>query len=255
LTTTSTEVDVVILTWNDGALLDAAVGSALTSVGVTPRVIVVDNGSVPPAVVTDDERVTVLRNPQNAGVAGGRNQGVAAGSSPFVCLLDSDARLEPDCLRAFVDGLATDLRIGIAVPVFVDQRPDQTAGLAPTFGRKVLRLMNLRDGYAPAGEADGDIDGALRDVDFGIGACQLFRREAFDSVHGLDEAYFYGPEDVDFCLRVRKAGWRVVQMRAARCNHPPRRRNRRLLTRRGIAHAGAVMRHLWRHRGHARAER
>jgi GT2 family glycosyltransferase len=245
------EIDVVILTWNDGALLDAALTSALASVGVAPRVIVVDNGSVAPAVVTEDERVTVLRNERNAGVAAGRNQGVAAGSSPLVCLLDSDARLEPDCLRALVDGLVTDPHIGIAVPVFVDQRPDETAGLAPTFCRKVLRLVNLRDGYAAA----GDTDAALRDVDFGIGACQLFRREAFDRVHGLDERYFYGPEDVDFCLRVRKAGWRVVQMRSARCNHPPRRRNRRLLTRRGVAHAGAVVRHLWRHREHAQAER
>ena len=73
-------------------------------------------------------------------------------------------------------------------------------------------------------------------------------RSAFDQVAGLDETYFYGPEDVDFCLRLRERGWRIVQLEAALVHHPPRRRNRRLFTRRGMRHARAVCRHLWRHR-------
>jgi GT2 family glycosyltransferase len=242
-------IDVVILTWNDGALLDAAVASALASEGVAARVIVVDNGSTPPAIVHREPRVELLRSEQNLGVAAGRNRGVAAGSAPFVCFLDSDARLESGCLRALVGATSADPRVGVAVPVFSGQRADETAGRAPTLGRKVLRLANLRDGYV----ATGHPTAAHWDVDFGIGACQVFRRAAFDAVGGLDERYFYGPEDVDFCLRARRAGWRVVQVADARCHHPPRRRNRGILTRRGIAHAGAVVRHLWRQRDFARS--
>ena len=78
---------------------------------------------------------------------------------------------------------------------------------------------------------------------------------AFESVGGLDESYFYGPEDVDLCLRLREAGFRIVQVQSARCDHPPRRRSRKLWTMRGVRHSRAVIRHLWRHRGFKRRVR
>jgi hypothetical protein len=244
-------VDVVILAWNDGPLVETAVHSALASDGVDVRVVVVDNGSKPPLQPTStDDRLCVQRNPENRGVAGGRNQGVAATDAAIVCFLDSDARLEPTCLRTLVSAL-DEPSVAIAVPVFTDQSPQQSAGRAPTLTRKLLRLVNLRsdyDGSSPSGVA-------VWDVDFGIGACQVLRRAAFNAVDGLDESYLFGPEDVDFCLRVRKAGWRVVQVRDARCHHPARRAHRGVLTRRGLLHGAAVCRHLWRHRGTARALR
>lgn len=239
-------IDVVILSWNDGVLVEHAVDSALASEGVEVRVAVVDNGSTPAVRVARDRRVRMLRNGVNRGVAPARNQGVQATDAPLVCFLDSDARLAPSCLRMLADAVADD-SVAVAVPVFAGQRPEQTAGRAPTLGRKLLRLCNVRNDYAPPVNDSRD-----RDVDFGIGACQLFRRAAFEAVGGLDEAYFYGPEDVDFCLRLRRAGWRIVQVRDAQCDHPPRRRFRGLLTRRGLAHAAAVCRYLWRHRGAAR---
>jgi N-acetylglucosaminyl-diphospho-decaprenol L-rhamnosyltransferase len=238
-------VDVVVLTWNDGDLLHAAIDSILGSDGVTVRVIVVDNGSDIPATVTGDARVTLLRQTANLGVAAGRNLGVAQGDASLVCLLDSDARLEPGCLRCLCDVVLGDATVALAAPVFVDQEPEASGGRAPTLITKAARGLNLRDTYAPA---RSPTVGATWDVDFAIGACQLFRRVAFDGVGGIDATYFYGPEDVDFCLRLREAGWRVVQARDASCHHPPRRRFRRLATRRGAAHAFAVSRHLWRHR-------
>ena len=240
-------VDVVVLTWNDGDILVEAVRSALDSVDVDVSVIVVDNGSDPPAQTADDPRVTLIRKEVNLGVAAGRNVGVGAGSAEFVCLLDSDARLEPDCLAALVAPLREDAAIALAVPVFVDQRPEASAGPAPTTLTKLSRGLNLRDTYRPVAH-----DGDRWDVDFGIGACQVFRRVAFEAVDGLDESYFYGPEDVDFCLRLRSKGWRIVQVAAAACHHPPRRRFRRVLTRRGLQHAAAIAAHQWRHRGFAR---
>ena len=53
-----------------------------------------------------------------------------------------------------------------------------------------------------------------------IGACQLFRRQTYYFVGGLDEWYFYGPEDVDFCLKIREAGMRVQQITSAGCAPP-----------------------------------
>jgi hypothetical protein len=222
--------------------LDSISGSSRTDV----QVIVIDNGSEPPAHIDGD--VVLLRNETNRGVAPARNQGIAAGHAPYVCLLDSDARLLSDALNTMLTVLEAHPDVALVAPVFVDQPPYASAGPAPTLFRKALRAFNLRDTYDASG---GFVDG-LREVDFAIGACQVFRRSAFEAVGGLDETYFYGPEDVDFCLRLRERGWRVVQVEAAVVDHPPRRRFKGLLTRRGAQHAWAVARHLWRHRNFRR---
>ena len=53
-----------------------------------------------------------------------------------------------------------------------------------------------------------DDEGAIEPF-YVIGACQMIRREAFEQVGYLDEAIFYGPEDADFCQRLRQAGWQI----------------------------------------------
>jgi GT2 family glycosyltransferase len=236
-------VDVVILTWNDGPMLDDAVASALAQHGVDTVVTVLDNGSTPPAVVTD-QRVRLLRNDDNLGVGAGRNQGVRTGRAPFACFLDSDARLHPDTLARLVAPLVDDDTVGLTAPVFTGQAPEASAGRAPTVRRKIARALNRTDVYERTpGQGDSD----QGEVDFAIGACQVFRRVAFDAVGGLDESAAFGPEDVDFCLRLRGARFTIVQVASARCDHPPRRAFKGLATARGVRHAWAVSRHFWRH--------
>ena len=244
MTTQDPRIDVVILTWNDGDLLGKAVGSALRSEGVGPNVIVVDNGSEPAAVVPPDPRVRLIRSDVNLGVSAGRNLGVRAGGAPVVCLLDSDAVLHPVTLARLAGHLLADPEVAMVVPVFDDQAPEASAGPAPTAAVKVQRMLGRRSDYVAVATAGS---GAW-DVDFGIGACQVFRRSVFDEVDGIDERYFYGPEDVDFCLRIRERGWRIVQVSDAGCLHPPRRRFRRSIDLRTLRHGLAVARHLWRHR-------
>ena len=196
------EVDVVILTWNDGAVLDGAVASAVAQQGVCTHVTVVDNGSTSPARVGDG-RVRLIRSIENLGVGRGRNRGVAACTAPFVCFLDSDARLHPGALAQLLAPLLEDETIGLSAPVYAGQPPTASAGRAPTLLRKLQRALNRTELYE-ATPAQGT--GRYWDVDFAIGACQLFRRTAFDAIGGLDGSAPFGPEDVDFCLRLQDAG-------------------------------------------------
>lgn len=243
-------VDVVILTWNDGSVVEDAVESVLRSMRVAPEVIVVDNGSEPAAHVPTRDHVRVIRNSTNRGIAPARNQGAILGDAPFICFLDSDAVVEPDAIAELVEAVTGEL-VALAAPVFVGQRPTASAGRAPGVLTKSRRALNLSNEY----EATTNDFSGVWEVDFAIGACQLVRREAFEAVNGLDERYFYGPEDVDFCLRLKDAGWRVVQVAGARVHHPPRRRHRRLVTARGLRHGGAIARHLWKHRTFRRRHR
>ena len=240
----TTPVDVVILTWNDGDLLAKAVHSALEQRDVDVQVIVVDNASDPPAEI-DDDRVTLVRNAENLGVGGGRNVGARVGRAPFVCFLDSDARLHPHALARLLEPLHADPTVALTAPVFDGQRPEASAGVAPTIGDKVRRALNRTDLYRTTPNQGV---GEWWDVDFAIGACQLVRRDAYESVGGLDDSARFGPEDVDFCLRLRDASYGVVQVGGAGCDHPPRRAFRGMLTSKGLQHSRAVLRYLWRTR-------
>ena len=244
-------VDVVILTWNDGALLQTAVDSALDQRDVDVHVIVVDNASDPPASV-DDPRVQLIRNAENLGVGGGRNVGARAGQAPFVCFLDSDARLHPTSLARLLEPMHGDPLVALTAPVFDGQRPEASAGVAPTTGDKVRRALNRTDVYRPTPHQGV---GAWWDVDFAIGACQLVRRTAYEAVGGLDDSARFGPEDVDFCLRLRNASLGVVQVAGAGCEHPPRRAFRGVMTAKGLQHGRAVVRYLWQTRRVRRAVR
>lgn len=238
-------VDVVILTWDDPPeMIGAAVSSVLAS-GVTATVTVIDNGSREPSRL-DADRVRLVRCPRNLGVSVGRTLGVALGEAPNVLFLDSDARLGPGALRRLLDVLDEE-GIGIAGPAFIGQHPNESAGAAPTLRTKIGRALNRRSTYEDPGDS-GPTPVGTRDVDFVIGACQVFRREVWEAIGGLDTTIFYGPEDVDFCLRAKSKGWRVVQVLDAEVHHPPRRAARSVVSARGIRHAGAVARHLWRHR-------
>jgi GT2 family glycosyltransferase len=238
-------VDVVVLTWNDGDVLRAAVASALASTDVEVHVIVVDNGSANAPAVPDDGRVTVIRNATNVGVAAGRNQGVRAGAASYVCLLDSDARLEPGTLSQLCRPLFADDRLGLAAPVFAGQHARASAGRTPGLARKVLRVTGVTSVYARP-RFSSPVGPDSRTVEFAIGACQVFPRRVYDAVGGIDETFFYGPEDVDFCVRIRRTGLEIVQVDTDGCHHPARRRHRRVFTMGGARHAVAMTRFLWR---------
>ena len=191
----------------------------------------------------DDPRLRVIRNSRNRGVRA-RNQGVRATGCEYVAFVDSDACVHADTLAILIGALEANPDAALAVPVFDGQAPEESAGAAPTLGRKLARLAGTTRSYS----SRRDPAASVWDVDFAISACWLFRREVFTALGGLDEAYFYGPEDVDFCLRVRLAGWRIIQVAEAGCNHPPRRRFRKPFSAAGARHALAVARHLWRYR-------
>ena len=135
------------------------------------------------------------------------------------------SRLHEGALARLLEPLQADDAVGLTAPVFTGQRPEASAGRAPNFADKVRRALNRTDVYRT--DPDHGI-GPWWHVDFAIGMCQLVRRSAFEDVGGIDDMDRFGPEDVDFCLRLRALGYRVVQVADVGCDHPPRPRVRRL---------------------------
>ena len=80
-----------------------------------------------------------------------------------------------------------------------------------------------------------------------IGACQVIRRTALDEVGLLDERIFYGPEDVDLCLRMHRAGWQVEYVPDAVVMHLERRITRKLLSVLTARHVYGLGYFFWKH--------
>jgi GT2 family glycosyltransferase len=208
-------VDVVVVSYNSRATLRACVEplAALPWAQLT----VVDNDSQddsPGAVA--DLPVRVIRSAHNGGFSYGCNVGAAVGSSPFVLLLNPDARLSPDNLRVLVDVLERDRSIGVVGPRILDEDG--------TLAWSQRRFPRLRSTYAQALLLHRLLpraawtDEVVRDAaaydrpgspDWLSGACMLLRRTALEDIGGLDTGFFLYSEDTDLCRRLRQAGWGV----------------------------------------------
>lgn len=169
----------------------------LTSIGPGRRVLVVDDASRDAASI---ERIAtrhgaqVLRLVANAGPGGARNAGIAAATTPFVVLVDSDIVLEPDTVPTLLRHFA-DPRVAMAAP-----RIAGLGGRSSWLGRYEDTRSSLDLGPHPA---------ALRPRSpfaWVSTACVVARREALAA--GFDGDLRVG-EDVDLGWRLFDAGWRI----------------------------------------------
>jgi GT2 family glycosyltransferase len=139
------------------------------------------------------------------------NLGCAAAAGALLLIINDDIEfLHPDWLEIMV-GHITQPGVGVVGPLLLgpDERVQHGGVLlgAPDKGPVAGHL------YRGATLADPSYAGRLRlnqDLSCVTAACMLVRREAFDELGGFDEEFAVAYNDVDFCLRLRMAGWRIV---------------------------------------------
>lgn len=189
-------------------------------------IILWDNGSqdgTTEAVQENYPDVQVHYHPENAGVAEGRNLAAAMAIELFqpqyLMFLDNDMTVEPDFLQH------------LSAPFQQNERLAQTAGKIrdlnnpkKLYGAGGCRLRFWRGdtmhiGY---GEVDNGQHDDIRDC-HPSGGCMLVRRDVFQQLGGFDTIFSpYGPEDLDFGLRARKAGFQALYVPAAIVYHETR---------------------------------
>jgi GT2 family glycosyltransferase len=165
-----------------------------------------------------DQRIRVLLQPENVGFAAANNRAAAAATGDILALLNNDLELAPGWLEPMLAAL--DSRPDAALVGNVQRTPagaiHHTGIFINAHGKPEhdRRLPEARDGGAGflvrrgLGEGGTPATNAIRDVVITTAACALIRREIFTRLHGFDEAFRNGHEDVDLCLRARAAGLR-----------------------------------------------
>ena len=188
--------------------------------GVEIEAIVVDNASGDGSAEAIRERcprARVIELSENLGFAAGMNAGAREASGEFVLLLNSDVEAMPGSLSVMLDYMRANPNVGLAAPLLVDknENPTRTLLVAPTIWRTLIpalgklryRQWRRRIGPEPL------------DVEATEGAAVLVSRAAIERVGFLDEEFFFYHEIVEWCMRIRDAGFRVVLVPSARMKH------------------------------------
>ena len=226
--------------------------------GLGVETILVDNGSrdgTADAVAAAFPGVRLVRRPRNEGVAA-RNHGLRLATGRTRMFLDSDAVLTPGALGELVGFLDRDPRVGLVGPrvIYPDGTLQPSARRFPPLLLPLLRRPPLDRVFGDAATVRRHLmaDEALdrpREVEYVLGACQLFTERAQALAGEIDSAIFYGPDDADWCLRIRVAGLKVAYDPRATVIHDYRRDTRRKpMSRLALRHLWAFARFQWRWR-------
>ena len=249
-------VSIIILTWNSEQQIGACLASLDRGLSEFPsEVIVIDNGSQDrTCAITRESRpdAQLLCNPENRGVAPARNQGIRLARGKYVLILDDDTVVQPGALDILIRYMEDRPEAGLCGPRLTDAegKLQLSCRRFPTLIDKLARRLPAILGQEIARKAEmADWDHrTVREVDYVIGACQVIRRRALQEVGLLDERIFYGPEDVDMCLRLQQAGWSVVYNPDAVVIHKERRVTRSLWSALMWKHVWGLGYYFWKHR-------
>jgi GT2 family glycosyltransferase len=254
-------VGIVIVTYNS----EAEIGPCLDAALVTgAEVIVVDNASSDGTLAQVRRRgADVIANPVNRGFAAGANQGIGAISADFILLLNPDAvlktSLEPlqaACASAevgAVGGKLVDLNNAVQAGFTVRRLPTP---LVLAFEVLLINRLWPRNSVNWHYRCyDFKYDEPV-EVEQPAGAFLMFRRDVWQSLGGLDEAFYpIWFEDVDFCKRLRDHGYHVYYEPRAVATHLGGSSIRKiLLEKRELYWYGSLLRYGFKHFGQAHTQ-
>lgn len=209
------DVSAVVLSFNSKRYIETCVRSLVKSYaesGLNGEIYVVENGSVDGSVdilkglqAEIGQVLQVIYLPENTGTTYSRNMALRQAKGAAVLILDSDAYMNAAALQAMLDYRHAHPKAGLIAPklIYPDGRFQLSVDVFPTVARKLQRFISLRELEKREPPA------AAGPVDYAISACWLLSKNAIEATGLLDERIFYSPEDVDYCIRIWKAGYQV----------------------------------------------
>lgn len=246
---------VVIVSYNTRKLIRRCLESLRAFPPRTPLdVLVADNASRDGSVEMLQEEfpwVRVLANKRNLGYSAAVNLGLEHTTTDYVLVLNPDIVVREGSLDTLIDFMDANPEAGIGAakllntdgtlqytcrgfytPATLFMRRTPLGKLFPNHGIIRRHLMLDYDHAAPAV------------VDWVIGACMMVRRTAADAVGGMDERFFLYFEDVDWCFRMGRQGWKVWYVPQAEMVHEHRRESAKPKLSRSLwAHLGSMLRY------------
>jgi len=224
-------LSIVIVNYNTEKLLRSCLESVYAGANGTPLDIwVVDNNSRDNSVAMLKSlfpMVKVIKNPSNVGFSRANNVVVSQSRSDFILLLNPDTLIIDDAIERVVKFMKEHPEVGIAGCKVLNR--DGTLQLAcrrsiPTPEVAFYRLTGLSKLFPKSRvmakyNMTYESPDQTHEVDAVSGAFLMIRRQVVEEVGPLDERFFMYGEELDWCLRTKRAGWSVMYYPDAQIVH------------------------------------
>lgn len=214
-------LSICIVNWNTRDLLKACLHSIERYPPAEPyEVLVVDNASTDGSaemVRTQFEWVKLIANSENRGYAGGNNQALTQAQGEFILLLNPDTEIHPETFSKALAFMRHHPEVGAigAKQVFPDGRIQPSLRAFPTPLPLLCEVLGLAKLFPKC-----PVFGAYRygwfdydrpiEVDQPMGTFLLVRRAVVAQVGLMDESFPLFFNDVDWCYRIKQAGWKIM---------------------------------------------
>jgi hypothetical protein len=225
-------ISTIVVNYNAGALLVDCVRAALAQ---TEQVIVVDNASSDSSMqmlaeqFSSEPRLLLHSTGKNLGFAAGCNLGIGLAAQPNLLFLNPDCILGSGSLHRMLEVLNSDERIGMVGGLLTNQDGSEQGGgrrAVPTPWRSFVRAFGLSRLSHRWPKLFFDFHLHKQplptkpiEVEAISGALMLVRKTAVEDIGLWDEAYFLHCEDLDWCMRFRQHGWKILFVPDAKVMH------------------------------------
>ena len=227
------DITFVILTWNSDKFIQKCLETLFSSLQTTNlefEIFIVDNGSKDNSINLINEfhlQYPSIIKPifleKNTGTTYSRNLALKRSTGKYVCCMDSDMEVSPNVIPKLIQTLEQNQHTGLVVPklLYESGQLQKSTDAFPTVFNKLYRYFFLK--LIESNEhKKSSVSHQIKEpfeVDYAISAMWVFRRELLDKIGFLDEKIFYAPEDVDYCLRIWKAGYKILYDPSISCIH------------------------------------
>jgi GT2 family glycosyltransferase len=215
------DVSVIIINWNTRQLLEDCLASLPGSCAAHSfEVIVVDNNSTDGSqemVRTKFPQTKLICNPANVGFAHANNQGIKASRGRYVSLVNSDVKVLPGCHDKLVEFMDANPQIGMSGPRVLngDLTLQSSCRRFPNLWNNVCDAFAFRRFFPRSAFFAGEHMLYFKHdrqifPDVLVGCFLFARKQAVYEFGMLDENFFMYGEDVDWCLRCWRSGWKIA---------------------------------------------
>ena len=214
------EISVIIVSWNACKFLEECLDSLSRGITRACEVIVIDNASSdgsPEMVAAKFPWVRLVRSGANLGFAKGNNLAFKHARGRYVCLVNSDVNVFAGCVDALADYLDHHPDVGMVGPRILnaDRSLQNNCRAFPNLWNKFCVVFGLSRLFPSSSWFSGEemcwFDHLReRAVDALVGCFIMTRVKAVEQFGLLDENFFMYGEDIDWCRRCQKSGWKVM---------------------------------------------
>ena len=231
------DLSVVIITYNSAQYIFECLRSVVREIGNRKaEIILIDNNSEDTSVkhlrefsgsdLPENISVHITANDANSGYAPANNQGMKISSGKYLLLLHPDVNIRQNSLKVMLDTLEEESSVGMVAPQFLfpDGTIQPSCRRFPTYSSVIYEALGLTKLFSKSkifnGWKMGDFDHTVKmEVDQPMSACVLLKRELLNQVGLMDEQFVMFFNDVDWCKRIKDAGWKIVFNPEATVDH------------------------------------